>query len=905
MRAAFSRLGFMLSMFMFGLLPLVIQAYRDDSEVTSLHVHADGHQKRPTRMDRHDYGKQHMLKHSAPNVAQALPAQETKTVENFVNSYIPSKKPPPKTLIVLGCLGLIMLLLLVLSWFRKDSTRSQHLGGTHPSEIHTEKQGHPLGFGAVLVCTSTDHANVYADLGSEDITAKVEFGNKVSVVGAPKERGGHVTVPILEPKGVVHLSSFQVEPAQNIKNGTLLSCKSKKLVNVFREVDSNVVVGTVCNGEKVVASKPAGWCHGWTMVPIRPRGAVELEFFDVEDKVFEAEIKPEERETLAVWVKKEMEDDGEINAKLRELRVEKNKFLMDLYVRKQKLGNIMSEMMNHEAELEGKLKPSAQEIASKADKIMQDVDMAAQKSTLRCVAYTAPLITQSRRIYEAIDMHTNMAKQQTADIFLQESKKALINLQSVVGLRDMESINAETLDNISIPSVAALLASALAPGQLRFVYAMNMVLLIMSTIYMITDSIVLCLDSGKPCMNVPKPLPTGGTWKEQGKVWLENVDTNHVYLWFFIDCIVHFLCVCVRFPFVLRVRKMLTHLPRLPDSAMVADPIKCLSILYDFYMTTGSSALVELDYALDSNLLYVCNWSMFFDLCWLCVGTDFEMNTPWDQCPLAELCVLRVRVTLFLILFIFYFLQLVFFIIGQVSSSDRFAVAVINVAYKLDEAFALGIPVFTVVSHALLARGMSDMILIQIATQKTERDRLAKQKEKAVEKLAHIAGLVDMKEEAIKKLETEHQAVGGRFKGDEQMQEEYQQMHAQMKDKTVDLTKQLGARSVRASAEAEALLAKWEQGEGGELIAALGRGEFVVKAREMAAEMSTEDVLEAMTKILVDKKSEQMSQEAQASVAPANSTVPAATDADAAEFRQTEAEDGTTLPAAAAADGIV
>jgi len=282
-------------------------------------------------------------------------------------------------------------------------------------------------------------------------------------------------------------------------------------------------------------------------------------------------------------------------------------------------------------------------------------------------------------------------------------------------------------------------------------------------------------------------------------------------------------------------------------------------------------------------------------------------------------------VTLFLILFVFYLLQLVFFIVGQVSSSTVFAVAVVNIAYRLDEALTLGIPVFTVVSHALLSRGMSDMLLIQIATQKTERDRLRKQKEKAVEKLAYIADLMDMKEEAIQKLETEHEAVGGRFKGDKQMQEEYQQMHAQMKDKTSDFTKQLGARSVKASEDAEALLEKWEQGEGGELIDAIGRGEFLAKAREMAAEMNTEDVLEAMKKILVDKKYEQVLQQAQAaagdtrldtaalpmpeaSAAPASSTVPAATAADAAEFRQSpagEGRGGTTPPATAAADRIV
>merc|ERR1719247_265839 len=114
------------------------------------------------------------------------------------------------------------------------------------------------------------------------------------------------------------------------------------------------------------------------MVPIRPRGAVELEFFNVEDTVLGAEIKEAEKEGLAAWVKEQMEEDVEVDAKLKELRGEKTKLMMEQAVRKQKMEKICMEMMNHEAELEGKLKPSPEEVALKADKIMQDVDMATQ-----------------------------------------------------------------------------------------------------------------------------------------------------------------------------------------------------------------------------------------------------------------------------------------------------------------------------------------------------------------------------------------------------------------------------------------------------------------------------------------------------------------------------------------------
>ena len=48
------------------------------------------------------------------------------------------------------------------------------------------------------------------------------------------------------------------------------------------------------------------------MVPIRPRGAVELEFFDAASAVVGEAPEPEDSEAMASWAKAEIEAEGEL-----------------------------------------------------------------------------------------------------------------------------------------------------------------------------------------------------------------------------------------------------------------------------------------------------------------------------------------------------------------------------------------------------------------------------------------------------------------------------------------------------------------------------------------------------------------------------------------------------------------
>jgi len=533
------------------------------------------------------------------------------------------------------------------------------------------------------------------------------------------------------------------------------------------------------------------------------------------------------------------EDDAETNEtneKLKALRAEKTKLMMEQAARKSKLEKVIEEMLEHEAELAGKAKPTEEEARKLAEQAMANADMAAHRNILMAVAYAAPLVTQTQKIYTAVEQRIQKTQERAKDIILEESKETLKELQCAFGYEDMENLDCHVLDEINIPSLAAIMAAAFAPAQLRLLFAMNWLFMIMSVVFVAMDIVVLGMDWHAPCMSIPVPEPPpGSSWHAWAHVWWQDAQNNHIYLWFMVDCVVHFLCLLIRIPVVRRVSKMLQTI-KAPPMTEAKDPIEALKHFYQFYTTTGAAALTELDLALKSYVLFLANWSVFFDTCWLFYGTDLVWNTPWSLCYNFGIVVLRTRVTLFQILFIVYIMQLLFFAVGQLMQGDGFSVWVITKADQWDEAFGMGFPIAKVVCHALAVRHTSDMIAIQMNMQQTEKDRLLQKKEKAAAVLNQIQGECDKAEKLYEELEKQRHEAPSRFGDEGEMQAQYDEMHSKIKDDSIAFAKAVADRSVKATQEAEQRLDEWERGEGGDLVQAFAKGEGFTRATEMLNE---------------------------------------------------------------------
>merc|ERR1740130_240394 len=116
--------------------------------------------------------------------------------------------------------------------------------------------------------------------------------------------------------------------------------------------------------------------------------------------------------------------------------------------------------------------------------------MATHKHLLMAVAYASPIVTQSQRIYQAVEQSAQKARDKTSQIVLEESKNALKELQDVLGVEDLE----HSIDGVNVPSVAAILACVFAPVQLRFLYTLNFTFCAMSIANVVMDIAVLSFD---------------------------------------------------------------------------------------------------------------------------------------------------------------------------------------------------------------------------------------------------------------------------------------------------------------------------------------------------------------------------------------------------------------------------
>lgn len=287
---------------------------------------------------------------------------------------------------------------------------------------------------------------------------------------------------------------------------------------------------------------------------------------------------------------------------------------------------------------------------------------------------------------------------------------------------------------------------------------------------------------------------------------------------------------------------MISNVAPPPNMETEPDPIKALKIYYEFFTSTGTDALVELDAALSSYSLYLANWSVFFDSCWLLYGTDLVWNTPWSVCKSSGLVFMRLRVTLFQTLFIIYLLQMVMFASGQLMKGDAFAVKMLNMADQYDHFLGMGFPIAKILCHALVVRHSGDMLAIQLNMQKTERERWQEKKLAAEAKLKEITYSYDAADLAIADLEQEKTALPfGEV--EEEMHAHLEEVQAKIKKDSAEFAKQFNEQSIKATENAEALLEQWERGEGGELMQGFSQAAGLDRAGEMLGQLNTSDVI--------------------------------------------------------------
>jgi len=130
--------------------------------------------------------------------------------------------------------------------------------------------------GTPLICT--EETDIFESTDSWDAVDTIAAGSRLTAAAPPVQREGFMMIPI-KPEGAIEASVVRVE-VDGIVEGTTLLCTEE--ADVFEDVYSWDAIDTVFTGARLVAAAPPVMHEGFTMIPIKPKGAVEASSFQME-----------------------------------------------------------------------------------------------------------------------------------------------------------------------------------------------------------------------------------------------------------------------------------------------------------------------------------------------------------------------------------------------------------------------------------------------------------------------------------------------------------------------------------------------------------------------------------------------------------------------------------------------
>jgi len=517
-------------------------------------------------------------------------------------------------------------------------------------------------------------------------------------------------------------------------------------------------------------------------------------------------------------------DADSIEGQLSGLRKKKYKILMDQAMNKQRLEKIVGSIMEVEAAMSQEKAPTDEEIERKTMETLKATDIAVEQKLLSALAYVAPMAMQSQRVYTAIEKRTQEVQDKVKALAYQETMNLATDFNQIFDIQDIRGSIFENISGIEMPSLATLLASALAPAQLRLLDLSEKLKLVMGALAISFSLGCLLWDdrtlwhSGCACLG-----------------WFSGIFKRELLIWYSVDFGMGTFCILVRLWVAKRVGDLLRSLDEAPPVIIEEDPVRALKTLIDYYLTTGCDALARLEEVSSSFLNDLVQWTVIFDVLWMIYAVDLVCNTPWSSCMTASLVVLRLRVMFFFIFLGPVVINLAFFILNRFLSGQAFQLKAIAAADSIDDFLGLGVPVASIVVYAMTVRNRKDMVKLQLRAVEVKRAQLDLRRKEAEAQLAQIMKSVNAMDGQLQGLKAEH--------GEEAKltPQETQAKMAKAKQQILDDAEKVFVR-VNAQAQVASLKAKeqvkeWEEGGGPEIFKAMAKGEGLDTVQQWAKEV--------------------------------------------------------------------
>eukprot|EP00928_Gymnodinium_smaydae_P029373 TRINITY_DN2213_c0_g1_i1.p1 TRINITY_DN2213_c0_g1~~TRINITY_DN2213_c0_g1_i1.p1 ORF type:complete len:1149 (+),score=344.51 TRINITY_DN2213_c0_g1_i1:65-3511(+) len=435
--------------------------------------------------------------------------------------------------------------------------------------------------------------------------------------------------------------------------------------------------------------------------------------------------------------------------RMKEWRRKRTRFLMQMAIEKDKREKTMEELVALEADIRSSHQPEAYDNSEKdmkavAAQALKGTEMLSQQSLLTVIAYTAPFFRQGAALKGVIETHAERTRNHLAATAATEADEMIKAVRDKLYVSGLE--NHAFLTSFDIPKATTVLAAAMAPLQLKSIYASNLLSIVLQSIFLIMDLSIVILDVKEDCWSTISEhergyfgLKADSHVVKKTDMWFDKVAFDYVYGWFAIDMIVTLVMLVIRLRVNGTLSELLGRLEAAPKVNIVKDPIESFRTLVDHFTSKGGAALMELRNVAGSSLFAMVDVYIFFNFCWMIYAAKLTLNIPWAGCAHASLFLLRTRVIIFFILLIPWVLAMFLAVFNVVIKRSGVAIAILRVADSVDEGIGLGLPVCKVFAAVILVRSMRGDAELQV----TVKTATVAQAEKIAAEAAAIAAQAD------------------------------------------------------------------------------------------------------------------------------------------------------------------
>eukprot|EP00928_Gymnodinium_smaydae_P011404 TRINITY_DN14210_c0_g1_i2.p1 TRINITY_DN14210_c0_g1~~TRINITY_DN14210_c0_g1_i2.p1 ORF type:complete len:814 (+),score=162.88 TRINITY_DN14210_c0_g1_i2:93-2534(+) len=312
-----------------------------------------------------------------------------------------------------------------------------------------------------------------------------------------------------------------------------------------------------------------------------------------------------------------------------------------------------------------------------------------------------PVLARGQEAWDTFQRRVDTVQNRGKQLFESELQAAQDELMSLI-TRDFPPMDISGLARL--PSVPLLIAGYFAPGQLKGLYAENLMRLGFTSFMFLFDATACYYGHGGDC-------PT---------IWFFHWKIDFLLDWMEIDCSVLLLDMCVRLKAHMEISNALQKMndaearmeESQPDMSTLSADEK-INVYMERYLLKGAIALLSYDKLKGSKAFRSLPMLSVFDFFWQMIGWTGYFDTPAATCDSSFLLHwARTRGMIFILFLVPNIINLALTVVKIAIESPQVGVAVLQAANAMDTSVFPppdGLPVFSTAVRAFLMRDASDL----------------------------------------------------------------------------------------------------------------------------------------------------------------------------------------------------